>query len=57
MIEKDFDELDNDYITLWSRYSFDEDLKIFPYLEKLAELGNVHALCAFFCMKKSLIKL
>lgn len=52
MIEKDFDELDNDYITLWSRYSFDEDLKIFPYLEKLAELGNVHALCAFFLHEK-----
>lgn len=44
MLYRDFNELDNDYITIWSRLycgvSMDEIKK---YIRPLAELGQVNA--------------
>ena len=44
MLTKDFNELDNDYITLWSQYLLSREKQAITYdLAKLAELGQINA--------------
>ena len=49
MLENNFNELDNDFITLWSRQFLSNDFtQIENEMEKLAELGQVNAINAYY---------
>ena len=49
MLEHDFNELDNDYITLQSKYILTKDAsQISENLEKLAELGQINAITSYY---------
>ncbi len=49
MIETNFDELDDDFITLWTRQFLSNDFtQIENEMEKLAELGQVNAINAYY---------
>lgn len=52
MLEKDFNELDNDFITLWSMFFRQEKIKfegkLAEYIEYLAEMGQVNALQSYY---------
>ncbi len=53
MLEYNFNELDNDFITIWCRYISTQDISyIINDLEKLAELGQVNAVQSWYCFKK-----
>ena len=52
MLEKDFNEYDNDYITLWSNYYVNRSEKrIHNYMEALAELGHINAINCYYLLK------
>lgn len=49
MLEYNFNELDDDFITLWSRYLLSYDAtQIAADLEKLAELGQINAIQSYY---------
>ena len=49
MLEHDFTELDNDFITLWSKYIvMGEQCAIYDELTKLAELGQINAVQSWY---------
>ncbi len=53
MLESNFTDLDNDFITLWSNYILTEDYSIIKDdLEKLAELGQVNAIQSYYLFLK-----
>lgn len=54
MLDRDFNELDNDYITLWSRMYLNWPSEyVQPYLDCLAELGQPNALAAYYVYKQA----
>ena len=53
MLEYDFNELDNDFVTLWSKKIVSgEDTLIFKDLTKLAELGQINAVQSWYLIAK-----
>lgn len=53
MLYRDFNELDNDYITIWSRRFLDYPIEeVKKYLRPLAELGQVNALQCFYLTRE-----
>lgn len=53
MLEYDFNELDNDFITLWSKYILWNDTSsIIKPLERLAEMGQINAIQSWYLIKK-----
>lgn len=49
MLEANFTELDNDFITLWSKFILTQDYMLIKNdLEKLAELGQVNAVQSYY---------
>ena len=53
MLEYDFNELDNDFVTLWSKKIVSgEDTLIFRDLTKLAELGQINAIQSWYLIAK-----
>jgi len=49
MLEYDFNELDNDFITIWSKYFLTNDkTAIKEYVEALAELGQINAVQSWY---------
>lgn len=53
MLEYDFNELDNDFVTLWSKKIVSgEDTLIFRDLTKLAELGQINAVQSWYLLAK-----
>ncbi len=53
MLEYGFNELDNDFVTLWSKKIVSgEDTIIFRDLTKLAELGQINALQSWYLLAK-----
>jgi len=53
MLEYDFNELDNDFVTLWSKKIVSgEDSLIFRDLTKLAELGQINAIQSWYLLAK-----
>ena len=53
MLEYGFNELDNDFVTLWSKKIVSgEDTLIFRDLTKLAELGQVNAMQSWYLLAK-----
>ena len=53
MLEYDFNELDNDFVTLWSKKIVSgEDTLIFKDLTKLAELGQINAIQSWYLLAK-----
>lgn len=53
MLEYGFNELDNDFVTLWSkRIVSGEDSLIFEDLTKLAELGQINAIQSWYILAK-----
>ena len=53
MLEYDFNELDNDFITLWSKYILWNDAtSIIKPLERLAEMGQINAIQSWYLIKK-----
>ncbi|MBO5910261.1 MAG: hypothetical protein J6Q15_01995, partial [Clostridia bacterium] len=53
MLEYGFNELDNDFVTLWSKKIVSgEDTLIFKDLTKLAELGQVNAIQSWYLLAK-----
>ena len=49
MLENNFNELDNDFVTIWSRYIVNHDeAQIMNDLEKLAELGQINAIQSYY---------
>ena len=53
MLEYNFNVLDNDFVTIWSRYIKTNDVTlIIDDLEKLAELGQVNAVQSWYLFKK-----
>ncbi|MDE6583518.1 MAG: hypothetical protein K2K31_02590, partial [Clostridia bacterium] len=55
MIEKDFTELDNDFITVWSKFilSSKKQLRSIKHdIERLAELGQVNAVQSYYLFLK-----
>lgn len=53
MLEYDFNELDNDFVTLWSKKIVSgEDTLIFRDLTKLAELGQINAIQSWYLLAK-----
>ncbi len=51
MLEYGFNELDNDFVTLWSKKLVsDEDFLIFRDLTKLAELGQINAIQSWYLL-------
>ena len=54
MLDKDFNEYDNDYITLWSNYCVNRSAKrIHNYIEALAELGHINAINCYYLLKNN----
>ena len=53
MLEYEFSELDNDFITLWSKYITTQDSNlIIGDLQKLARLGQVNAVQSWYLFKE-----
>lgn len=53
MLEYGFNELDNDFVTLWSKKIVSgEDTLIFRDLTKLAELGQINAMQSWYLLAK-----
>lgn len=53
MLEEDFNELDNDFITLWSNKILTNNTsKIMPPLKQLAEQGQINAVQSYYLLKK-----
>lgn len=53
MIEYNFNDLDNDFITLWSNYLlYDDTSSIMAPLKELAELGQINAIQCWYLLKK-----
>ncbi len=53
MLEYDFNKLDNDFITLWSKYILWNDASsIIKPLERLAEKGQINAIQSWYLIKK-----
>ena len=53
MLEYNFNDLDNDFITLWSDYILNNDKsKIHNNLVKLAENGQINAIQCYYVQKK-----
>lgn len=53
MLEYGFNELDNDFVTLWSKKLVSgEDSLIFEDLTKLAELGQINAIQSWYLLAK-----
>ena len=53
MLEYGFNELDNDFVTLWSKKIVcGEDTLIFKDLTKLAELGQINAIQSWYLLAK-----
>ncbi len=53
MLEYGFNELDNDFVTLWSKKIVSgEDSLIFEDLTKLAELGQINAIQSWYLLAK-----
>ena len=53
MLEYGFNELDNDFVTLWSKKIVSgEDTLIFKDLTKLAELGQINAMQSWYLLAK-----
>ena len=51
MLEYDFNELDNDFISLWSKYLLTNDTsKIMKNITKLAELGQINAIQSYYIL-------
>ena len=54
MLEYGFNELDNDFVTLWSKKIVSgEDTIIFKDLTKLAELGQINAMQSWYFLAKN----
>lgn len=54
MIEYDFDELDNDFITIWSNYILYQDKgRIIGHLTMLAEKGQINAIQSWYLLKEA----
>lgn len=54
MIEYDFDELDNDFITIWSNYILYQDKgRIIGPLTMLAEKGQINAIQSWYLLKEA----
>ncbi len=54
MLEYGFNELDNDFVTLWSKKIVSgEDSLIFRDLTKLAELGQINAIQSWYLLAKN----
>ena len=52
MLEIDFNELDNDFITIWSRKLLGYSIRsIYDDIRKLAELGQVNAVQSYYLLK------
>ncbi len=52
MLEYDFNELDNDFITLWSKYIMTGgDMRLCKDIEQLAELGQINAIQSWYLIK------
>ena len=52
MIEYNFGELDNDFITCWCKYLLTGDIKtVIKDIEKLAELGQINAIMEWYKFK------
>ena len=53
MIEYDFNELDNDFITLWSKFLLTNDKKaIIDGIEALAEMGQINAVQSWYLINQ-----
>ena len=53
MLEYDFNELDDDFITLWANYILWNDAsRIIEPLERLAEMGQINAIQCWYLLKK-----
>ena len=53
MLEYDFNELDNDFITLWSKFLLTNDKKaIIDGIEALAELGQINAVQSWYLINQ-----
>lgn len=53
MLEEDFNELDNDFITVWSRKILTNNTtRIMPALKQLAEQGQINAVQSYYLLKK-----
>ena len=50
MLENNFNELDNDFVTLWSKYLVTGNLNL-EVLTKLAELGQVNAIQSYYLLE------
>ena len=56
MLENNFNELDDDFITIWSRFITAKEFKYLSIkedLEKLAELGQVNAMQSYYLFLKA----
>lgn len=54
MLEYDFNDLDNDFITLWSNYMlYNDTTSIIKPLRILAEKGQINAIQSWYVLKKS----
>ena len=54
MLEYDFNELDNDFITLWSKFLLTNDKKaVVDGIEALAELGQINAVQSWYLVKQN----
>jgi len=53
MLEYNFTELDNDFITLWSRYILTDDMKCeIKVLKELAEKGQINAIQSWYLFRE-----
>lgn len=53
MLEYDFNELDNDFVTIWSKFLLTEDkAAIVNEIEALAELGQINAVQSWFLVRQ-----
>lgn len=53
MLEYDFTELDNDFVTIWSKYFLTHDESIIrDMLEALAELGQINSVQSYYLFNK-----
>lgn len=53
MLEYEFSDLDNDFITLWSKYIVTKDLSLIVNdLQKLARLGQINAVQSWYLFKQ-----
>ena len=53
MLEYDFNELDNDFVTIWSKFLLTEDkAAIVNEIEALAELGQINAVQSWYLVRQ-----